>query len=269
MISMNQLLFADVPSSMTRKPDVPYFMDPFVFETIELRLFSSNVTGMVTDDYGDLAWNPAFLAKIQSRSIYLDLNFGDDVTTRQYVSPHYTGADYLVAPSWFGQTFISGVQTSPQYNFAFLTPVTDKLTIGILNRALFDYGPFRETYYWDYRYLVTANYLDYTAIAEDLVPQRLEVDDNQQSVYGFQTDIMAAYRFSQRLDLGFKIGNYLFRRDGQLYDSKWGIYPHSTFADLNDEHLKIDGNQYSLGFGLLYHPNNKATVGIYGELITG
>jgi len=80
---------------------------------------------------------------------------------------------------------------------------------------------------------------------------------------------MAAYRFSQRLDLGFKIGNYLFRRDGQLYDSKWGIYPHSTFADLNDEHLKIDGDQYSLGFGLLYHPNNKATVGVYGELITG
>lgn len=269
MISMNQLLFADVPSSMTRKPDVPYFMDPFVFETIELRLFSSNVTGMVTDDYGDLAWNPAFLAKIKNRSIYLDLNFGDDVTTRQYVSPHYTGADYLVAPSWYGQTFISGVQTSPQYNFAFLTPVTDKLTIGILNRALFDYGPFREAYYWDYCYLATNAYWENSAIMDNLEPQRLEVDDNQQSLYGLQTDFMLSYQISKRLDLGVKFGNYFYRRDGKLYDSKLGLYPHSAFADLNDEQLAIDGDQYTLGFGFLFHLNSKTTWGIYGEWITG
>ncbi|MFH1250152.1 MAG: hypothetical protein V1715_03505 [bacterium] len=269
LLIISPVILADVPLSVTRKPDVPCFMEPFNFKTIELSLFSSDVTGMVTDDYGDLMWNPAYLSKIQKRSIYLDLNFGNTFTTGQTVSPYYTSADYLVYPSWYQQTYISGIQTTPLYNLAILLPITEKLTVGIINRSLFDYGPFRETYYWDYRYLETNSYMDYSAIMDDLEPQRLEVDDNQQSVYGFQTDVMLAYRLNKRLDLGLKIGNYIYRREGELYDSKWGFYPHSSFADLNDEQLDINGDQYTLGFGLLYHSNAKTTLGVYGELITG
>ena len=262
-------ILADVPLSVTRKPAVPYFMEPFIFKTIELSLFSSDVTGMVTDDYGDLMWNPAYLSKVQSRSIYLDLNFGNSSMSGQTVSPYYTSTDYLVSPSWYQQTYISGIQTTPLYNLALLMPLTERLTIGIINRSLFDYGPFRETYYWDYRYLESNSYWDNAAIMDDLEPQRMEVDDNQQSVYGIQTDIMLAYRLSSRLDLGMKIGNYFYHRKGELYDSKWGFYPHSAFADLNDEQMEIDSDQYTVGFGLLYHLNEKTTWGVYGELITG
>ena len=264
-----QIILADVPMSVTRKPDVPSFMESFNFQTIEFSLFSTDITGMVKDDYGDLMWNPAYLSSVSNRSIYLDLNFGNSSTSGQSVSSYYTSADYLVYPSWYQQTYISGIQTTPLYNLALLLPMTEKLTVGIINRSLFDYGPFRETYYWDYRYLETNSYMDYSKIMDDLEPQRLEVDDNQQSLYGIQTDIMLAYQLTKRLDLGIKVGNYIYRRNGDLYDSKWGNYPHSEFADLNDEQLEIDGNQFTVGAGLLYHFTDRTSLGIYAEIITG
>jgi len=126
-------------------------MESFNFQTIEFSLFSTDIAGMVQDNYGDLMWNPAYLSSVCNRSIYLDLNFGNSSTFGQSASSYYTSADYLVYPSWYQQTYISGIQTTPLYNLALLLPITEKLTVGIINRSLFDYGPFRETYYWDYR----------------------------------------------------------------------------------------------------------------------
>jgi len=268
-IFLTRLIFADVPLPVTRQPDVPYFMEPFNFKTIELSLFTSDVSGMVRDYYGDLSWNPAYLLNIQKRALYLNLNFYTTNTSDQTVVPMYGVPDYLVYPNWYGQTYIAQLQNRPQYNIALLMPLTEKLKIGVTNRTIFDYGPFRESYSWDYRYLETNAYFDRAWIADDLEPQRLEVDDNQQFHFGVQTEAMAGYRLNQRFDLGLKIGNYTYRRDGDLYDSRHGTYPHSSFADLNKEDLGIDGNQFIVGAGLLYHKDDKTTWGIYGEWITG
>ena len=267
--SFTFLAMADVPLPVTRQPNVPFFMDPYNFKTIELSLFSGDVNGMIINDYGDLMWNPAFLSRVQKRALYLDLNFGYPSTSNQPVLAADYASEYLVSPGWYRQTYIADVQNLPLYNLAFLLPLTKRLTIGLVNRSLFDYGPYRETYYWDYRYLESNSYWDDAMIAGDLAPQRLEVDDNQQYHFGVQTDLMAAYHLNKRFDLGLKIGNYTYRRDGDLYDSKWGTYPHSGFADLNDEELDINGNQYTLGAGLLVHPNENTTWGVYGEFMLG
>jgi hypothetical protein len=108
-----------------------------------------------------------------------------------------------------------------------------------------------------------------SAVFEDLEPQRLEVDDNQQIARGTQTELSFAYQLTKRLDLGIRVGQYIYRRDGNLYDSKWGNYPHSKFADLSDEELDIAGSHYNLGIGLLYHPSEKTCFGAYFEMMTG
>jgi len=68
-----------------------------------------------------------------------------------------------------------------------------------------------------------------------------------------QSELILGYKLSNKLDLGFSLEHYWFKRDGNLYDSKGGTYPHSSFADLNDETLKINGHHIEGGVGLLYH----------------
>ncbi len=264
----SQLTFSDVPSPATRQPAVPYFMEPWQFKTVQLQIFSSDVSGMLTDAYGDLGWNPAYLSRVNHRLIYFDMNLSGTRTAESAVSS-FRSDIYLVYPSWYGQTYVSGIQTEPLYNFALILPLNNQLSISIINRSLFDYGPFRQTYYWNYWDVMENSYARDADLMKDLEPQRLEVDNNQQMLYGTQAEISVAYKISNLLDLGVKIGNYLYHRDGDLYDSKWGYYPHYSFADLNDESLKINGQHNLIGFGLLFNPNQKTTFGIYGEMMNG
>jgi len=74
---------------------------------------------------------------------------------------------------------------------------------------------------------------------------------------------------SEKIDCGIKLGHYVFNRDGDLYDSKWGIYPHYSFAELDDESLKIDGNHIEVGLGLNVHFNPKTHLGLSGGLMQG
>jgi len=268
LVIFSQFSSADVPSPATRQPAVPYFMEPWQFKTAQLQIFSSDVSGMLTDAYGDLGWNPAFLSRINHRLIYFDMNLSGTRTPESSASSFRSDL-YLVYPSWYGQTYISGIQTEPLYNFALILPLNNQLSLSIINRSLFDYGPFRQTYYWNYWGVMENSYTDAADLMKELEPQRLEVDKNQQTVYGIQTEISAAYKVSNLLDLGIKIGNYLYHRKGDLYDSKWGVYPHYTFGDLNDESLKINGQHNLIGLGLLFNPNQKTTFGIYAEMMNG
>jgi len=262
-------IFSDVPSPNSRKPDAPYFMEPMNFKTVQLKIFAGDVSGMVIDDYADLSWNPAFLSHLNRHSVYLDMNFyGAQQTSTPVYGPVYYGDSYSVIPRWHQNTYVTGVQTSPLYNLAVLLPINSRLKIAVTSRSIFDYGPFRTSYYWDYGRAMNDAYLSNEAWS-DLEPQRLEVDDNQQIARGTQTELSAAYQLTKRLDLGVRVGQYIYRRDGDLYDSKWGNYPHSEFADLSDEELDIVGSHYNLGIGLLYRPSKKTCFGAYFEMITG
>ena len=268
------LIFPDVPPTRIHNPDIPYFMESMQFQTMQMNIFSPNVSGMVMDPYSDLIWNPAYILRQSQKSIYFDFN--PQITLPIFSVPIFTpysnyydfSTSYMVLPRWYPTTSVSSVQTIPIYNFAALLPINSKISVALINRSIFDYGPFRSTTWW--RGGGWASDLSYNEVAlEDLETQRLEVDENQQTVFGNQSELLIGYKLSKKLDIGFRFGHYIFRRDGDLYDSKWAFYPHSSFADLNDESLKIDGDHIETGIGLIYHLNEKTHFGAYAGFTKG
>lgn len=264
-------LFSDVPLPQVHKPGIPYLFESMNFQTLQMHIFPPQISGMVTDPYSDLHWNPAYILRQSKKSFYIDFLAPTSTDPLPAYTPYPNNYDdtdaYIVAPRWYSQTSISGVQTTPHYTFAMLVPLNSKITVGFINRSLFDYGPFRTTTWWTEGYREEA-FADIPAAAE-LEPKRLEVDENQQTVVGTQSELVLGYKVTQRVEVGVRFGHYIFNRDGDLNDSKWATYPHSSFADLNDESLKIDGHHVETGLGLLYHFSDKTRLGFYGGFIRG
>lgn len=259
-------IFSDVPSPRIHSPNIPYFLESIEFQTMQMNIFPKRVTGMLMDVYSDLQWNPAYILKHSGKSVYFDFNpqIGKSIYTIPLVTLYQNYNEYsndlMVLPRWYSTSSVNTLQTTPLYNFATLLAVNSRLSIGLINRSLFDYGPFRSS---SYQYWGEIGLGDYFATPSDLEPKRMEVDENQQMVFGTQSEVVVGYKLFEKIDLGFRIGHYIFNREGNLYDSKWAIYPHSSYADLNDETLDIDGDQLELGIGLLYKLGNKTQFGIY------
>lgn len=255
----------DVPSPFLKKCAIPYFLEPMEFRSLKMQMLPPEAYGMVPDLYSDFQWNPAFLRNVSQRSVYLDFNPGQ--TSSVPWTPWFTtSSDYAVIPQWYSRTSVSNVYVNPLYNLALLLPIGSRWTLGLLNRTLFDYGPFRTGYsgYW--------NEMASDAARDQgipLVPSRLEVDKNQQTVIGNQSDMVLARSMTSQLDLGLRVGYFVYDHEGDLYNSKWANYPHSAFATLNDEALSISGNHVELGMGFVFHPNAKIKIGGYGGMLFG
>jgi hypothetical protein len=263
-------IIAEVPASKIRKPAVPYLGQSFNFQTIETKIFDPLSIGMFPNRYSDLILNPAFIPLNDTLSFYIDLNADESETLASGSSiPLISSQLYeasSITPRWYGYTIRSTVQTTPLYNFAAMIPLSDKFSLGFFNRSLIDYGPFRSAQsYQDWRKESFAMADAY----ENIVPKRVEIDENQQTVLGNQTELVLGMKLMPELDLGLSVGHYVFSREGNLYDSKRGVYPHSSFADLNDEALDISGRHYETGLGALYHFNDKMDIGLYGSFIFG
>jgi hypothetical protein len=263
-------LAAEVPASKVKKPDIPFLGQSFNFQTLETRIFSPYSIGMFPNRYSDLLLNPAFLVSIDKKSFYLDFN-ADAVETLAYNSstvqtsgPVYD--TYSVAPRWYGNTVRNDVQTAPLYNFAMLIPLSTKFSLGFFNRTLFDYGPFRSAEsYQDWR----ENSFDFAGAYEKIEPKKIEIDENQQTVFGNQAELVLGMKLIPEIDLGLRLGHYMFNREGTLFDSKHAVYPHSSYADLNDEALDISGHHYETGLGALYHFNDRMDLGLFGTFTFG
>jgi hypothetical protein len=262
-------IFADVPSPATRKPAVPYFMRSMQFQTLQTLIFSPQYAGMVQDPYADLLWNPSLICRQKEKSVYFDLNLGRGASQVDLlpVVPSYYTEEYAVAPRWYSETSINTMNLDPHYNLAALIPLHPKWTLGLFNRVLFDYGPFRSTLNWEEERWELAADSKYFANEYEL--QRLEIDNNQQTILGIQNEAILGYSPSEKLDLALRLGHYQYNRNGDLYDSRWGIYPHNSFGDLNDEALDIKGHHIETGLGLLYHINEKTRIGLYGGWMSG
>jgi hypothetical protein len=175
----------------------------------------------------------------------------------------------MVYPAWYSNTYINSLQLDPLYNFAFIQKLNDKLSIGIINRSIFDYGPFRSSSNWS-NYSNSAIGVAYDKSAyEELELKTVEVAENQQSVWGTQTEFSIGYMLNSKIDLGFKFGHYIFRRWGDLYDSRYSKQPHSFVDEYDNEDFNIDGDQYEIGGGLIYHFDDKTMLGIYAALMNG
>jgi len=264
-------LSATVPSPTIRKPNAPYFMESLDFRTMQVKIFTPEVSGMLSDPYSDLIWNPAFVLKSQEKSIYIDFNLRNESTLTLTVPTYtdvYLSSQYSISPRWYSSTQIQIVQTSPLFNFGLILPVNSKLSLAFTNQTLFDYAPFRTATYWDYYRWAEDSYVNNTAVSE-LKQERLEIDDNQQTVWGSQSEMTLGYKFSPKLDLGLRFGHLIYRHDGNLYDSKWGHYPHSSYADLNDETLNIDGDHFEAGGGFVFHIDEKTRFGGFANLMKG
>lgn len=264
-------LFPGVPPAGTHQPDVPFFLESMNFQTMQMHIFPEHISGMVSDPYSDLIWNPAYILRQSKKSLYLDFGVKDKFSFpmindfslyKNYYSYYPTS---LVLPSWYMSSSPSAVSTSPLYRFAAIIPLSAKITIGFTNRSIIDYGSFRSVpNYWDDIY---DRFDPYAEIG--LKPQRLEVDENQRTVFGNQSEITLGYKLSKKIDLGLRLGYYTYSNDGNLYDSKEGVYPHFSFTNLDDETDKISGHHFEAGIGLLFHLGTKTRLGLYGGFTTG
>ena len=269
LIVFNIQVFSDVPPTIVHQPNIPYYMQSMNFQSVQMSIFPSRISGFVFDTYSDLIWNPAYLLRQTKKTIYFDFNPVTLSTQFDFQSAsqyeNYLSSD-LIIPGWYTQTIRNNLQTTPHYNFAAIAPVSSKLVVGITNRLIFDYKPFRSVPSIDPGNEDKWN--DYTRQA-DLEPQRLESDNNQQTVFGAQSEILVGYKLSKKIDLGFRLGHYYYAREGELFDSKWAFYPHSSSANLNDESFNMDGDHIEAGMGFLFHLDKKTRLGFYGSFING
>ena len=184
---------------------------------------------------------------------------------------YYSSSSETVYPQWYGNTHITSLQLNPLYNFALIQKISDRISIGIINRSLFDYGPLRSSSNRSsYSRSSSSVSSEYDNSAYDALELKtVEVEENQQSIWGTQTEFTLGYNFSSKIDIGLKFGHYIFRQMGELNDSRYAKQPHSFIDEYNNEDLTIDGNQYEIGAGLIYHLDDKTNLGIYASIMNG
>lgn len=271
VVSLAMYLFPDVPPGRTHQPNVPYFLDSMNLQTVEMHIFPAGYSGMVIDSYADLTWNPAYILRQSKKSIYLDYNRQNNPYSQsvpvfsQYDSYDFYYSESSIQPGWYPQTTINTVQTSPLYHLAAIIPLSSKVAIGFINRSIYDYGAFRSipSYAWRDKYW-ESEYLD-----ENVIPQRLDIDENHRKVFGNQSEIVLGVKLSKKIDLGFRLGHYTYNSDGDLYDSRFGTYPHSSFDNLNDESFKIKGHHVEAGMGMIFSPGKNTRAGFFIGLTRG
>jgi len=273
IVGLLSQVLSDVPSPRIHQPNIPYFLESMEFQTEQMNIFPQRVSGMVMDSYSDLQWNPAYILNQTGKSVYFDFNSqrGTPLYSIPLVTLYQNYSEYsnnlMVLPDWYSSSSVSTLQTTPLYNFSALLAVNPRLSIGFINRSLFDYGPFRLSS--NQNILLGDSYYGAWSASPDPELKRMEVDENQQMVSGNQSEIILGYKLTHSIDLGFRLGHFIFNREGNLYDSRWAIDPHFSFSDLKDETLKIDGDQLELGVGLLYKLGNKTQFGVYAGINNG
>ncbi|MDD5764942.1 MAG: hypothetical protein PHW79_01635, partial [Candidatus Marinimicrobia bacterium] len=102
-------LLATVPSPTIRKPDTPYFMETLDFRTMQMKIFTPEVSGMLSDPYSDLIWNPASVLKSPKKSVYLDFNLRNESRSTLTVPTYtdvYLSSQYSISPRWYSSTQI-------------------------------------------------------------------------------------------------------------------------------------------------------------------
>ncbi len=256
-----------VPAPKTHIPDIPFFFTPMNFQTLEMLSFDEQLAGMIPDPFSDLIWNPAYILRQSKKSIYLDFNSRNNPTIFSVptYSPYNKYDSYYpdVASTWAPRTTVNSIQASHHYHFAAIIPISSKVTLGFMNRFLYDVKPFRTTYYW------ATEKSDALGEYSRNTPERSDIDKNQQTAFGIQSQFIIGYRLSQNMDLSLRVGHYAYRRDGTLYDSKEGIYPHNSFDNLDDESFQINGDQIDMELGWLYSLGEKTLLGLSAGLISG
>lgn len=262
-------LQSEVPQPNVHTPPIPYYMDAINFQSIATSVFGSYTKAMLGNTYSELGWNPAAILSSKQNSFYLELDYnGQAQSQNYYFNPAYQEAylsDIAIVPAWVYNSPINSLNMTPIYHFAMVKELTEKISLGLINRSIFDYAPFRSAN-------VYTGFWNEDAISNrysDIELKALEVDDNQQKVLANQAELYLGYQISNKLDLGIRFGNYIFRRDGDLYDSEWSKNPHYDYADLNDEALDIDGDHMEFAAGLFYEINKSTKFGVHGSYMTG
>ncbi len=267
LLTLYKFSYSGVPSTQTHRPSIPYFMEQIQFQSILLGVFGENMSGVVPDKYSDLNWNPAYIFNNSQDGVYIDFNYQKPVDS--YYQYYNYGGNDMVVPNWYYNTYVTSLQTDPLYNLAFVKKINSSLSIGIFNRSLFDYGPYRSISDWHY-YSYGRNLAAYDESAyKDLELKTVEVANNQQGAWGTQTEISVGYKMTSKIDLGLKFGHYIFRRWGDLYDSRYSKQPHSLIDEYNNEDLTVDGDQLEFGAGIVYHINENTDIGLFASYMDG
>ena len=276
LLAASLSLNAAVPDPRFRKPAVPGFLQPMEFRTVMMQTFPSEVSGMVPDPVSDLIWNPATLAGLSKRSVFLDFFgtadnpvFAASAASSDPAANARSWTDEFVAPRWYPGTSVVSSETRPLVSVGLLLPLSRRLSAAVFDRVMFDYGPFLQSMSgggnWNAE-TADANYYDK---ARDVTLSRLETGHNQQTAVGNRIEAVIGWRASDRLDLGLRLGHMFYRKDGELLEDDWANYPHSSSAGLEDESLTVRGSQFEAGLGAMFRADSTFRFGVYGGLISG
>ena len=270
-----------VPGVTYQVPNIPGFLAPYYFETVNMRIFSSGLSPMQSGLYHDILLNPANLIHLKGGRFYLDLyQTGTPSYEAYFIDPRaYTGTtDYsgnsyssntsrYIAPRWLANTSRASLDARPIYSLAWLFPVTSNLNVALFNRTALDYGYYLQSYYgnfWSdyYSSIIEAGVGDANIVPE---PSTLSLDENQQLLSNIQSQLIASYELNNKVRLGAQIQQNIYTGKGHLNDSFTEIHPHSQSANLDKDELKITGLNHILGLGILLRPKTDLTWGIAGK----
>jgi hypothetical protein len=275
ILSMVSGLFSEVPPARIHQPEVPYFLDSMNFLTVKMQIFTQKAAGMVADAYGDLIWNPAFILNHEQKSIYLDFtNFQGPGFTVPKFSDHTSyyvyNSDSFYRSRWEKYSHVHAVQSNPIYNLAAILPLSSKLTIGVSNRVIYDHGPYLDLFTYDWKDdMASYSYSNYNYGSSNLVPDTLDIEENQQQVTGMQSEVTLGYNLTSKLDLGLRFGHFSFTKDGNLWDEEIILKMHTSLNSQKDDSSIIKGDHIEGGIGLVYHMSKKLRVGIFTSLTKG
>ena len=255
LVSINGL-WADVPATNTHIPAVPNFLEPLFFQTVESMVFPPEASGMVSDPFSDLAWNPAFVLRPQKKMIYLDYSAHNETPSLLLGDFSKSFGTTARIPNEEIRTEMYGipqpVNNQPLVNIAAIIPISKRLSLGILNKTTVDRQPFLDAWYapkWD-------SYYDHNRNLNDF-------DENSQTASGVQTEISLGYSFGGGVvDVGARFGYYRYSRSGDFSDLWREQLLDETIDNSNGVSLDSTGEHTDLGLGVVLHIGSSTQLGV-------
>jgi hypothetical protein len=244
-------LWAQTPEVKIKVPAIPSFLEPLYFQTFESMVLPPEASGMVSDPFSDLAWNPAFVVRPNKRMVYLDYGLHNRTEPHAFRNFSHSFGTSGTLPNEMLRTDIHGqiqpLTNRPLVNVAAIFQISKRFSLGIVNKTVVDRQPF----------------LDVTDKSNS------PFDVNRQAGSGVHTELSLGYKIGNIVDIGFRVGYYGYRRDGEFKDNWKDDKTLDYFDNQNESIFDVSGNHTDLGVGLVIHIDPSTSLGVSAGITSG
>lgn len=253
-------LWAEIHEVKTHIPAVPGFLESVFFRTVESMVLPSEASGMVSDPFGDLAWNPAFVLRPEKKILYLDygMNGLSPSILLEKISPAL-GASTKIPNSLHSSPMyglLQPVSETPTINVAVILPLSKRMSLGIINKTVVDKQPFLEAWH-------------HSDWGTEYIQNESSFEANTQDCTGIQSELTLGYRISKTMDLGLRAGYYRYSRNGDYLAPRKLNTDNSDIDATTTLTLDMPGEQFDLGLGVMIHIGPSTHLGISGGVTKG